>query len=192
MGIVYRYTHIPTGRVYIGQTTCALPVRCRLHKYRALTLKLNSRFYEALRDLGIDSFTVDVIDQGKTRDELWEKERLWIARYGSTEPERGFNTEPGGNGLPRAAETITKIRRNRVWNGFTGEAKVAIGNASRERWNDPVYRQKMSEIQRATPNHYSRGKALPDSHRGKISDSIREWRSRRKTIKGAQVIPERP
>ena len=43
-GTIYRYLARVNGKVYVGQTTCALAVRKRLHKHRALTLKLDSPY----------------------------------------------------------------------------------------------------------------------------------------------------
>jgi group I intron endonuclease len=105
---IYKFTHIETGRVYIGQTTQE-PNRRRLeHLSDSRHTKRTHRFHNALRKYGEDAFTFDVISAASNLDELNLLETKYIKEYNSIE--NGFNIRNGGDNKTHNQESIEKMR----------------------------------------------------------------------------------
>ena len=101
MGIIYKYTNLVNGKVYIGQTIQELKERHSKHISVAFG-KENGHGYDylihkALRKYGVDNFTLEVIDRVDNAL-LNDKEREYIAFYNSYE--KGYNMTPGGESKP--------------------------------------------------------------------------------------------
>lgn len=60
IGYIYKYENIINHKVYIGQTTDIIN-RKSSHRYKAQFVK--SKFYNAVRKYGWDSFKFDIIAQ---------------------------------------------------------------------------------------------------------------------------------
>ena len=56
-------------------------------------------FDNAINKYGWDKFSHEIVASGLTREEAFEKEREFIARYDAMNPEHGFNLTLGGNYL---------------------------------------------------------------------------------------------
>jgi group I intron endonuclease len=95
---VYKFTHIATGRSYIGQTIQD-PNRRRLeHIADSRHTSKEYHFHNAIRKYGIDAFTFEVIDTATTLTELNLLEEQYVAQYDSIN--NGFNIrQAGGNKL---------------------------------------------------------------------------------------------
>ena len=97
MGIIYKYTNLINGKVYIGQTIQELKERHSKHVSVAFGKETghgyNYLIHKAFRKYGIDNFTLEIIDKVDNAL-LNEKEREYIALYNSYE--RGYNMTPGG------------------------------------------------------------------------------------------------
>jgi len=105
---IYKFTHIDTSRVYIGQTIQE-PNRRRLeHLSDSRYTKRTHRFHNALRKYGKDAFTFEVIDTASNLDELNLLETKYIKEYNSIE--NGFNIRNGGNNKTHNQESIEKMR----------------------------------------------------------------------------------
>ena len=95
---IYKFTHIDSGKSYVGQTI-QNPNQRRLEhindsKYTTKTY----HFHNALRKYGIDSFTFEVIDTATTLEELNFLEGKYVEQYDSIN--NGFNIrQAGGNKL---------------------------------------------------------------------------------------------
>lgn len=96
-GIIYRITHVASGKSYIGLTVQSLPRRWKFHLEQAASgyIKGNASLHAAIRKFGPNDFEVVSIDRGTTKIDLEAKERHWIATFGTLAP-RGFNLHPGG------------------------------------------------------------------------------------------------
>jgi group I intron endonuclease len=95
---IYKFTHIATGRSYIGQTIQD-PNRRRLeHIADSRHTSKEYHFHNAIRKYGIDAFTFDVIDTTVTLEQLNLLEEKYVAQYDSIN--NGFNIrQAGGNKL---------------------------------------------------------------------------------------------
>ena len=95
---IYKFTHIESGRVYIGQTIQDPTHRKLEHISNSRYTTKEHHFHNALRKYGIDSFTFEVIDSANSLEELNLLEEKYINQYNSIN--NGFNIrQAGGNKL---------------------------------------------------------------------------------------------
>ena len=105
---IYKFTHIKTDRVYIGQTIQD-PNRRRLeHLSDSRYNKRTHRFHNAIRKYGEDAFTFEVITTAPNLDELNLLETKYIKEYNSIK--NGFNIRNGGDNKTHHQESIEKMR----------------------------------------------------------------------------------
>jgi group I intron endonuclease len=95
---IYKFTHLVSGRCYIGQTTQD-PNRRRLeHISDSRYTTKEYHFHNALRKYGVDSFVFEVIDSANSLEELNLLEEKYVVQYDSIN--NGFNIrQAGGNKL---------------------------------------------------------------------------------------------
>lgn len=102
MGVIYKYTS-PSGKVYIGQTKRTVEERAKDSDgsgYKKCTI-----FYNAIKKYGFNNFKVEIIEE--CNDILLnEKEKYWIAYYDSTNREKGYNIQEGGENHPDVSKRI--------------------------------------------------------------------------------------
>lgn len=105
--IVYKHT-FPDGKVYVGMTR-QTPQR-RWGKGSGYN---NVRLMkEAIKRFGWDNVEHKVLFSGLSFEEACEKEIETILLYNSADPERGYNTEKGGNGAEKITDSI-RVRMSR-------------------------------------------------------------------------------
>lgn len=94
---IYKFLNIITNEVYIGQSIFVEErIKQHLQKYNVPTESdYNCKFHKALREYGIENFTVEVIEECSL-DELNEREIYWIEYYNSFS--HGYNGTRGGKG----------------------------------------------------------------------------------------------
>ncbi len=90
-GIIYKLTCLITWKVYVGQTTRTLEKSIEQHKYGNLYVD------RAIRKYGWENFTVEILEECDTREQLNERERYWIAHLNCKVP-NGYNLADGGEG----------------------------------------------------------------------------------------------
>lgn len=94
IGVIYKITNNINEKVYIGQTVQKIETRWKRHIRES---KTNCRhLYCAMRKYGIENFSIEVIEECDTEDELDEREQYWINQYDSCN--RGYNISKGGGG----------------------------------------------------------------------------------------------
>lgn len=94
--LIYKATNTQNNKVYIGQTIKPLSHRISEHKCRAADSDSHTKFYNAIKKYGWESFVWEVIEESDkwTQDELNSKEQYYIQLYNSIE--NGYNTLVGG------------------------------------------------------------------------------------------------
>lgn len=92
--VVYEHRHKLSGKRYIGMTNNVE----RRWRRGGSEYKSATNFYEAVRTDGWDAFTHEILEHGLTETEARRKEREYIARYNTTDPAFGYNTDKGGHG----------------------------------------------------------------------------------------------
>ena len=105
---IYKITNQVNGKVYIGQTIQSNP-KMRWYSHVDYCRKgRKSHLYDSMRKHGIENFLWEVIDQGKSVDELNLLEAKWLEQYRAV-GEVYNNREAGGNKL-HSKESIEKMR----------------------------------------------------------------------------------
>lgn len=90
-GVIYLIRCLVTGKLYVGQTKQKLQVRFRSH------LREETYIGRAMRKYGIENFTVEVIEECYSREQLNERECYWIVKLNCKRP-HGYNLTDGGEG----------------------------------------------------------------------------------------------
>jgi group I intron endonuclease len=97
--IVYKVTNTKNGKVYIGKWRGTSV----LQRWRLQIAEANrggTRYFcKAIRKYGAEAFTVEVIYQAKTDNELSKMETFFIILHQSHKPENGYNLTLGGEGV---------------------------------------------------------------------------------------------
>jgi len=89
--VIYRWTHVETGKSYVGYSSYTCKQRLVGH------LKSKTHFGLALRKHGVEAFTSEILETLDSMDKAYEREIFWIAELGTLWPD-GYNLRPGGNG----------------------------------------------------------------------------------------------
>ena len=90
-GVIYKITNKFNCKDYIGQTVQTLKERFKQHT------KADSVIGHAIRKYGRKNFTIEVIEECETREQLNEREIFWIAFFNCKVP-NGYNYTDGGQG----------------------------------------------------------------------------------------------
>ena len=99
--LVYKITNNVNGHGYIGITQCALAKRWREHLCAARTGS-DKRLYRAMRKYGTDNFSIAVLYEADSFQELQVVERGLIASHGTYASNgKGYNLTSGGEGRDR-------------------------------------------------------------------------------------------
>lgn len=105
---IYKATNKLNNKYYIGVTTQGVGARMKKHLYKALSGSQYS-FHKALAELGLEQFTVEVIDSTDNLEEAKALEKYWIEKYHSNDSEYGYNSDCGGDIMFHTEETKAKI-----------------------------------------------------------------------------------
>lgn len=168
IGFIYKYENKLNHKVYIGQTT-DLVNRKASHRYKSTFVQ--SKFYNAVRKYGWDSFDFDVIAQveeeslEKVCDILDSLEIKFISEYDSFN--NGYNSTTGGH-CYRGKEVSEEYReycRNRT---YSEETRAKMSQAARNKIVSDETREKLS----AHAKERNFGK-YADINREKINATLR-------------------
>lgn len=144
---IYKITNDINGKIYVGQTT-NLYKRWRKHISCAKSkrLKYKSHLYYAMKRYGIEHFRIEIIEKCSYED-LEEKERYWIEKLNSLEP-NGYNILKGGKHLyksdnpfygkhhsDKTKEEISKKNTGRCVNEDERKMRAKINSGK----NNPFY-----------------------------------------------------
>lgn len=128
--ILYKHTS-PSGKVYIGITSRAIARRWGVSGcgYRA-----QPYFWNAIQKYGWNNFKHEILLYGLSRQEASDREKEFIAKYHSNDPNYGYNLTTGGETGYNFSPVIV--------------AKQSEG--LKRKWRDPEYRKKVSEAKTGT------------------------------------------
>lgn len=93
LNVVYLLTNKINSMRYVGITTQKLKNRLRYHKN-------NSDTYigRAIKKYGWENFSVEILEECTSPEELFEREKYWIKTLNTKNP-NGYNLTDGGEGL---------------------------------------------------------------------------------------------
>lgn len=173
---IYKFTHIESGKSYIGQTIQD-PNRRRLeHICNSQNSPKTYHFHNAIRKYGIDAFTFEVIAEATSLDELNKLEELYVEKYNSID--NGFNIRQPGNNKKHSPESIERMReaqraahaRRREQNGGIEKKKTPSHKGKTGIWFYSEEKKKRhSEIMKEVNKKTSGGKSW------KVIDGKRTW-----------------
>ena len=90
-GYVYITTNLLNGKKYIGKKTS--PKFIKSYKGSGKDIR------EDIKQYGTENFSVEMLQEYETKDELNRGEREWIAKYNASESEQFYNIARGGLGF---------------------------------------------------------------------------------------------
>lgn len=131
--VIYKFTNISNGKVYIGQTKNSLHKRLISHlsQARMTTRTKKNHLQYAIQKYGIHGFDIDVVEKC-SEDQLNSREIYWIDYYQSHNPQKGYNCTIGGDGN-RSPREVKKDTRDK------------ISKANLNKWKDREYKQKQHQ-----------------------------------------------
>lgn len=109
MGIIYKIVNKKNNKVYIGLTNNTLNERWRAHIAQS-SCGNTKHLYSAMRNYGLENFTIEQIDESDDFKILGEKERYWINHYSSYKEDKGYNLTRGGESNQLDANPRAKLR----------------------------------------------------------------------------------
>lgn len=137
-GIVYLICNLLNNKQYIGLTVQTLERRWKYHQEQANAhhIKNDDSLHHAIREFGVDSFSLKQIDTGTTKKDLEEKERKWIKELNTIIPD-GYNISKGGvsGGANSKPTTIDGVTFNSVQEAasYLSETKGISISAAKKR-----------------------------------------------------------
>ena len=97
--VIYKITNRLNGKPYVGQTRQPIEKRFLQHYYAPTPLG------QAMRECGIENFTIEIIERCQSQAQLNEREIFWINALNSKQP-YGYNATNGGGYQPKSSITI--------------------------------------------------------------------------------------
>lgn len=134
--IVYKITNNKNGKAYIGSTVRPLVRRMSNHWSDARNGK-RTLIAEAIREFGQDSFTVEVLQEFTSEDDMMLRESELITSCGTLYPS-GYNLT-AAPGLWAPGRSFLKVVREK------------ISKSSKGKQISPEHRRKISETQMGRP-----------------------------------------
>lgn len=168
--VVYCAT-APSGKQYVGCSVRGLD--SRKHEHQSRHRHRNLPFYKALCKYGFDSFSWEILWQGGDPDEMYAKEREFIASMNTKVP-RGYNLADGGGGplgwIP-SEETKQKIREANLGKTISEETKRKISLTKKGRAGHKVSaetKRKLREVNLGKRHTEESKRKMSAAHKGKI------------------------
>ena len=120
-GLIYKYTNKINHKSYIGQTIQKLEKRHKRHLYDSKQDELY--FHNALKKYGMDNFSLEIIEDNITFEQLNDREAYWIKYYNTFYLNgEGYNMTEGGQwgNAPRklsdkSIQEIKELLKNNVY-----------------------------------------------------------------------------
>lgn len=131
MGLIYMRTS-PSGGIYIGKTILSEERRWQLHcngAYNSNSSDYNCILSKAIRKYGKDNFSVKILEDNISEDNLNNREIFWINKYNTyyKDNPKGYNMTRGGEGQLKFSDSELL----QLWNqGYTLKEISSILNGS--------------------------------------------------------------
>ena len=160
---VYKHTNKLNNKVYIGITHYTIKKRWQSG------YKNNPHFNRAIINYGYDGFEHEILADNLTKEQAEELERYYIAYYDSTNRDKGYNIEMGGNHHGKhSKQTIEKISNAQKGRTFNEEHKHKLRKPKSVKPSQE-WRDKLSV--RMIGNRYTVGRKHTEEEKQKISES---------------------
>jgi len=147
---VYKITNSVNNKLYFGVTQQSLIKRWQQHKCNSN--KKSYHLYNAIKKYGFEKFTIEVVFNCKTKEEMFSKEKELIYKYKTNDNNFGYNNSLGGEssryGCKLTEEQKAKIslyQKNRNRTPHSEETKIKIGLANKKNKISEQHKRKISE-----------------------------------------------
>ena len=171
--IVYKIENQLNGKSYVGQTVREARQRFSEHA------RSNSPLGRAMRKYGVENFTIQVLDEAGTMDELNAKEIEWVSRENTMTP-IGYNLCIGGGsteGFNHGAESKAAMSAKKqgkfhgAENPFYGEKHTEETRAKMKMAWTSERKNSLAEMSRAR-NIINQAVRVRNIDTGEIFDSV--------------------
>lgn len=108
MGYIYKIVNDVNDKIYIGQTKRTLEERWKEHQKYAVQPDSKSKFYVAIKEIGISHFQIIPIEEVDSFAERNEREKYWINYYNSFE--NGYNSTRGGGAFEWSLSSAEELK----------------------------------------------------------------------------------
>lgn len=141
---VYCWTNKVNGKRYVGMTKQTMNKRAGSHMRH---YKDCPYFWSAIQKYGYENFECRILVYGLTLKEAEQKERNYIWRYRTRNPEYGYNIDEGGTHnqtevtlLKQRQKTIEAHRKSKKMQAY----RRTLAQHARDLHNDPNWREAAS------------------------------------------------
>ena len=117
--VIYKVTNRLNGKPYVGQTKQPIEKRFLQHYHS------KSPLGQAMRQCGLENFTIEIIERCYSQAQLNEREIFWIRVLNSRQP-YGYNVKRGGGGFEYSRSNSSETRIERVSLVLTPDAYQAV------------------------------------------------------------------
>lgn len=176
--IIYLITNKVNGKQYVGQTTRSLKIRWNNHCYIRPD---SSAIGRAIRKYGKEAFTIEVIIETDSLEQLNLYEQEYIQKFNTLAP-NGYNLKQGGNGHGVSEETRRKLSEAGRGRFHTQEAKEKISIALKGKLFSEEHKKHLSDRQIGIDNHFF-GKEHSKETKRKMSETQKKLWAERKKLK---------
>lgn len=110
-GSIYKIQCVIDKKVYIGQTVQHPPIKRWLDHYKEIRNLSNDLYlYRAIRKIGIQNFTFQILQINVELEELNDLEINYIRKYNSDNPNKGYNLTKGGKFTAKSKINEEKVK----------------------------------------------------------------------------------
>ena len=159
-GYIYRATNVVNDKIYLGKTETKqwgegkIPIEERWKRevkeaYYRKAREENLRYIEnAVIKYGAENFELIQEDIAYSLEELNQKEREYIKKYDSTNPDKGYNMMEGGEGGKMNEMAKEKMSRSGTekWRNDQEYRERHLKERQERAIKNPEWQQKMTEI----------------------------------------------
>lgn len=157
---VYMHENRFNGKKYIGITS----QKPTLRWMNGRGYKECARFFSAIQHYGWDGFKHEILYTCLTQDEAERIEIDLIAKYGTTESDKGYNIEPGGrvnrHDNPATREKLREMRlgsKNPMWRkDVSEETREKLHVCQTGQTRSPETRRRIGESKKGSKNYNAR------------------------------------
>lgn len=125
--IIYKITNLINNKLYVGKTEQTLRKRWLEHVQEARRYKkcgnlfYKTRFYPAMVKYGFNNFKIELVEQVAENDNIDDREKYWISKLQTQNPDIGYNIADGGmggalfKGHKHSAQSKEKMSQHNYW-----------------------------------------------------------------------------
>lgn len=155
---IYKITNNVNGMIYIGQSKDSYLKRFRKHCLNSKNPRVINTmrlYYEGMAPFGCENFSVELIAQAGTQEELDHLEWYFIEYYNSRDKKIGYNDVKGGHANPMYSETIKEKHSKTLKNP---EVRKKISESLKQyRQNNPFTEEHRKNLSNAMKGNHNFG-----------------------------------